>query len=181
MWISAGRTVRQPVNDRGHFFWCLQRPNLCNYGDSTQRRRENGMKLFHNTAGAVYLVKPGLIHRIFLHQNCSFKLETTALVSAYAAQTQPLIWFLHCCCFIWSLIWSSVRLIFFYYTSKNYYYYTTNWPVSQDSCLSWELPIVNNITRSECWSTALMLQYKVGQQGLSYYIGLNGQSAELVW
>lgn len=32
--------VRQPanVNDRGHFFWCLQRPNLCNYGDSTQRR-----------------------------------------------------------------------------------------------------------------------------------------------
>lgn len=42
MWISAGRTVRQPadVNDRGHFFWCLQRPNLCNYGDSTQRRRE---------------------------------------------------------------------------------------------------------------------------------------------
>lgn len=33
--------MRQPanVNDRGHFFWCLQRPNLCNYGDSTQRRR----------------------------------------------------------------------------------------------------------------------------------------------
>lgn len=43
--MSAGRTVRQPenVNDRGRFFYiffCLQRPNLCNYGDSTQRRRE---------------------------------------------------------------------------------------------------------------------------------------------
>lgn len=52
---------------------------------------KDGMKLFHNTAGAVYPVKPGLIRRISLHQNSSFKLETTALVSAYAAQTQPLI------------------------------------------------------------------------------------------
>lgn len=76
----------------------------------------HGRKLFHNTAGTVYLVKPDLIHRIFLHQNRSFKLETTALVSVYAAETQPLIWFLLRCCFIWSLIWSALHLIFFYYT-----------------------------------------------------------------
>lgn len=89
MWMSAGRTVRQPenVNDRGHFFYiCFV------YKDPTSaimvtplREEKDGMKLFHNTAGAVYPVKPGLIRRISLHQNSSFKLETTALVSAYAA------------------------------------------------------------------------------------------------
>lgn len=50
----------------------------------------------------------------FLHQNHSFKLETTAVVSVYAAPTQPLIWFLLRCCFIGSLIWSASRLIFFH-------------------------------------------------------------------
>lgn len=67
------------------------------YKDSTsaimvtplREEEENGSKLFHNTAGTVYLVKPDLIHRTFVHQDrsglkqqlwCQFTLPRRSLV-----------------------------------------------------------------------------------------------------
>lgn len=73
------------------FFGVYKNPTSAIMVTPLREEEENGRKLFHNTAGTVYLVKPDSIHRIFIHQNCSFKLETTALVSVYTGQMQPLI------------------------------------------------------------------------------------------
>lgn len=117
MSFSAGHAVGQQM-------WTTRDIFSGVYKDSTsaimvtllREEEENGKKLFHNTAGTVYPGKPDLIHRNLLHQNRSFKLKTTALVSVFAAETQPLICFLLCCCFICSLIWSALHVIFFHYT-----------------------------------------------------------------